>query len=188
MFARPGASLDAATLARVAAYEDKVFESAKLAKDKLQPARISYGTGVSYMNVQRDIIDPVTHRWWEGANYGGVSDKTVAVIKFEALNGDPIAVYYNYAMHAVITGTLDLVSGDAPGVHRDILKAISMTRWLLCGQRVQPAIRIRSTSNRHTICARSESMISQNREKTSAMRCRQADRDWTETILKYFTS
>jgi hypothetical protein len=39
----------------------------------------------------------------------------VAVIKFEALNGDPIAVYYNYAMHAVITGTLDLVSGDAPG-------------------------------------------------------------------------
>jgi hypothetical protein len=31
------------------------------------------------------------------------------------LSGEPIAIYYNYAMHAVITGTLDLVSGDAPG-------------------------------------------------------------------------
>jgi len=115
MFVRPGASPDKAAMSRVAAYENKVFESVKMAKDKLQPARISYGTGVSYINVQRDIIDPVTHGWWEGANYAGVSDKTVAVIKFEALNGDPIAIYYNYAMHAVITGNLDLVSGDAPG-------------------------------------------------------------------------
>jgi hypothetical protein len=96
-------------------YEDNVFQSAKLAKDALQPAKISYNTGVSYVNVQRDMIDPNTHRWWEGANYGGLSDKTVAAIRFESLSGEPIAVYYNYAMHAVITGTLDLVSGDIPG-------------------------------------------------------------------------
>jgi hypothetical protein len=61
------------------------------------------------------MIDPVTHHWWEGANYNGLSDKTVAVIKFESMSGDPIAIYYNYAMHAVITGNLDMVSGDAPG-------------------------------------------------------------------------
>lgn len=96
-------------------YEDNVFLSIKQAKEKLQPARISYGTGVSYINVQRDKIDPVTHRWWEGSNYDGLSDKTVAVIKFESMSGEPIALYYNYAMHAVITGSLDLVSGDAPG-------------------------------------------------------------------------
>jgi neutral ceramidase len=94
---------------------EKIFESAKLAAGRLQPARIGYGTGVSYLNVNRDYIDPKTRRWWEGANYDGPSDKTVAVVKFEALNGDPIAVYYNYAMHAVITGNLDKVSGDAPG-------------------------------------------------------------------------
>jgi len=115
MFARPGASMDSAAISRVTAYEGRVFDSVKLAKAKLQPARVSYGTGVSYINVQRDQIDPVIHQWWEGANYGGLSDKTVAVIKFESLNGDPIAIYYNYAMHAVITGNLDLVSGDAPG-------------------------------------------------------------------------
>jgi neutral ceramidase len=115
MFHRPSANPEPVNTSRVTAYEDKVFESAKMAKERLQPARISYGTGVSYLNVQRDRIDPVTHRWWEGANYSGLSDKTVAVIKFESLNGDPIAVYYNYAMHAVITGVLDLVSGDVPG-------------------------------------------------------------------------
>lgn len=96
-------------------YEDKVVESVKIAKSKLQPAKMSYGTGVSYLNVQRDMIDAKTHGWWEGANYDGLSDKTVAVIKFESPTGELIAVYYNYAMHAVITGTLDLVSGDIPG-------------------------------------------------------------------------
>jgi len=95
--------------------EQKIFESVSQAKAKLQPARIGYGTGVSYINVNRNIIDPKTRKWWEGPNYEGPSDKTVAIISFEALDGTPIAVYYNYAMHAVLTGNLDLVSGDAPG-------------------------------------------------------------------------
>jgi hypothetical protein len=96
-------------------YTQKIVESVRLAKQRLAPARIGYGTGESYINVNRNIIDPKTRRWWEGPNYEGSSDKTVAVIKFETVNGDPIAVYYNYAMHAVAAGQLDLVSGDAPG-------------------------------------------------------------------------
>lgn len=96
-------------------FEDRVFESVKLAKENLRPARLSWGTGVSYINVNRNIIDPNTGRWWEGPNYDGPSDKTVAVVKFETLDGDPIAVYYNYAMHGVTVGQLDMISGDAPG-------------------------------------------------------------------------
>jgi neutral ceramidase len=94
---------------------EQIFNLIKEAKGKLQPARIGYGTGVSYLNVQRDIIDPKTHKWWEGANYDGPSDKTVAVIKFETLKGEPIAVYFNYACHGVVTGNTDMVSGDWPG-------------------------------------------------------------------------
>ena len=93
----------------------QIFDAIKEAKEKLQPARIGYGTGVSYINVQRNIIDPKTHKWWEGANYDGLSDKTVAVIKIETTNGEPIAVYYNYACHAVVTGNTDMLSGDWPG-------------------------------------------------------------------------
>lgn len=85
------------------------------AAGRLQPARMAYGTGVSYINVNRNIIDPKTHRWWEGPNYQGVSDKTVAVVSFESLDGQPIAVYYNYAVHAVLNGQLDQISGDIPG-------------------------------------------------------------------------
>jgi hypothetical protein len=83
---------------------------------------MGYGTGVSYLNVNREIIEPTTRLWHEGANYDGVSDKTVAVLKFETLNGDPIAVYFNYALHGVITGTTGMVSADAPGAAMDYIE------------------------------------------------------------------
>jgi hypothetical protein len=96
-------------------YPRKIVESVRLARQKLAPARVGYGTGLSYINVNRQIVDPETGRWWEGANREGPSDKTVAVLKFENMSGQPIAVYYNYAVHAVITGQLDQVSADIPG-------------------------------------------------------------------------
>ena len=96
-------------------YEENIFKAVQLAKERLQPARVGYGTGVSYINVNRNIIDPETRRWWEGPNYDGPSDKTVAVVMFQTTAGEPIAVYYNYAMHAVTVGQIDKVSGDAPG-------------------------------------------------------------------------
>jgi neutral ceramidase len=96
-------------------YARKIVESVRQAKQQLTPARMGYGTGVSYINVNRQIIDAKTNRWWEGANYDGPSDKTVAVLEFETLSGQPIAVYYNYAVHAVLAGQLDQVSADIPG-------------------------------------------------------------------------
>jgi hypothetical protein len=96
-------------------YEDKIFQAMREAAAALKPARMAYGTGVSYINVNRNIIDRDTQRWWEGPNYDGPSDKTVAVVRFETPEGAPIAIYYNYGVHGVITGTLDLVSADIPG-------------------------------------------------------------------------
>jgi neutral ceramidase len=100
---------------RGADYAQKIVESVRLAQQRLRPARMGYGTGASYINVNRQIIDANTNRWWEGPNREGPSDKTVAVVEFESLDGEPIAVYYNYAVHAVIAGQLDQVSGDIPG-------------------------------------------------------------------------
>jgi hypothetical protein len=91
-----------------------VYGVIKTAYEKMQPAVMSWGTGVSYINVNRNIFDKDRRTWWEGPNYDGQSDKTVAVITFKNLKGDPIAVYYNYAMHAVAAGQLDMVCGDAP--------------------------------------------------------------------------
>jgi hypothetical protein len=93
----------------------RIVAAISQAAGRLQPARMAYGAGLSHINVNRNMIDPDTHRWWEGPNYEGVSDKTVAVIRFETLDSRPLAVYYNYAVHAVLTGQLDQVSGDIPG-------------------------------------------------------------------------
>jgi len=102
-------------LLRGDAYEAKIFDAIRKAAAAAKPARMAYGTGVSYINVNRNIIDPKTHRWWEGPNYEGPSDKTVAVLRFETLTGAPIAIYYNYGVHAVLTGNLDMISADLPG-------------------------------------------------------------------------
>lgn len=96
-------------------FETNIANSVKLAQQRMQPARMGFGTGVSYLNVNRNRIDPATRRWAEGPNYDGYSDKTVAVTTFETLAGQPIAIYYNYAMHAVISGMFDMVSADVPG-------------------------------------------------------------------------
>jgi len=96
-------------------FENSIFEAVRQASLASRPARMAFGTGAAFINVNRNIIDPATHRWWEGPNYDGPSDKTVAVIRFETLTGDPIAIYYNYAVHGVLTGMLDQVSGDIPG-------------------------------------------------------------------------
>ena len=72
-----------------AAYVQKIVESVRLAKGRLAPARVGYGAGVSYLNVNRNIIDPKTKQWWEGPNYEGPSDKTVGVVKFETPHRRP---------------------------------------------------------------------------------------------------
>lgn len=108
---------------RAEGFEEQLFRAVRQAAGRLQPARMAFGTGHSWINVNRNIIDPQTRRWWEGPNYSGPSDKTVAVMRFETLQGDPIAVYYNYAVHPVITGNLDMISGDLPGAASAYLEA-----------------------------------------------------------------
>ena len=94
---------------------ERTYRAVAQAYKNMVPAKVGYGSGVSYLNVKRDLFDPERGTWWEGPDYDGKSDKTVAVIYFEGLDGKPIATYFNYAMHAVITGNTDKVSADFPG-------------------------------------------------------------------------
>ena len=93
-----------------------IFASVRQARDELQPAQVSYGAGISYINVNRDLLDPDTRLWREGGNYEGPSDHSVAVVNFETPDGDPIAGYYNYSMHATVAGPfLSQLTADVPG-------------------------------------------------------------------------
>lgn len=93
----------------------QIFDAVKQAKAHLQPARAGFGTGFSYLNVNRDNIDPETHLWTQIPNLSAPSDKSVAALKFESLTGELIAVYYTYAMHPVNGFLTDIVSADFCG-------------------------------------------------------------------------
>ena len=87
----------------------------KAAQNK-RPARIGFGMGKSYLNINRDEVgksDP-------GVNFERPSDKTLALIRIEDEKGSPIAFVVNYAVHGVflngcIVDGVIKISGDIPG-------------------------------------------------------------------------
>ena len=93
----------------------QLVEAVRQAKANLQPARVGFGTGKSYLNVNRDAIDGDTHLWTQAPNLDGPSDKTVAVVEFVSPSGQPIAAYMDYAMHPVNGFLAGLTSADFAG-------------------------------------------------------------------------
>jgi neutral ceramidase len=110
------------TIANVTRIVDAVSLAVQQAKASLQPARVGYGTGRAYLNVNRDWFNPKDNRYYlyhpsMGTNYDAPSDKTVAVVRFETLSGELIALYSNYSVHGVVNngGGGTEISGDLPG-------------------------------------------------------------------------
>ncbi len=93
----------------------QIVEAVRQAKANLQPARVGFGTGKSYLNVNRDAVDSETHLWTQAPNLDGPSDKTVAVVEFLTPKGVPIAVYMDYAMHPVNGFLGGITSADFAG-------------------------------------------------------------------------
>ena len=110
-----GARPDAAATPPPLAIVGQMVDAVRQAKAKLQPGHVGFGTGYSYLNVNRDAIDAGTRRWTQAPNLEGPSDKTVAVIKFAAPSGEPLAVYMTYAMHPVNGWLAGFTSADFAG-------------------------------------------------------------------------
>ena len=95
--------------------EDSTVEAIRKAKGNLQPAKIGIGTGKAYVNINRREYS-ADSGWWLGYNAEGPSDKSVTVIRFDALSGKPIGLLINYAVHAVVMGGENYqISGDVAG-------------------------------------------------------------------------
>ncbi len=80
------------------------------ALESLRPARYGFGTGLSYINTNRDQLFEDGF-WMQGQNYAGFSDKTLAVLKFEDMNGKLIAALLNYCCHGTCAFTRKDVDG-----------------------------------------------------------------------------
>lgn len=102
------------------------LEAVRKAATKLQPARIGYRTGKAYVNVNRD--QKLGNEFVNGVNPEGPSDKTVAVMTVTDSAGKPIAIYANYAVHAVVMffsksrdGQIE-ISGDLSGATSQLIE------------------------------------------------------------------
>ena len=92
-----------------------LIEAVRSAHDKLEPARISFGSGVAMANINRRARDE-DGRVSLGLNPDGPVDRQFNLIRVERPDGTPIALALNYAMHGtVMSGQNLLISGDGPG-------------------------------------------------------------------------
>lgn len=92
-----------------------VVQGAKEAKAKLEPARLAVGTGIAFANINRRAKD-VDGRVSLGLNPDGPADRQIGLLRLERMDGSPIAIVVNYAMHGTVMSGANLeISGDAPG-------------------------------------------------------------------------
>lgn len=77
---------------------DATVDAVNEAIEKLRPARYGFGEGKCYINVNRDRKFEDGY-YVQAPNFDGVSDKTLAVMKFVDEADKAIALLVNYAVH-----------------------------------------------------------------------------------------
>ncbi|MBP2656150.1 MAG: hypothetical protein H6Q73_3719 [Firmicutes bacterium] len=74
--------------------------SAKEASAGLKAAKIGYDTGISNVNINRDIL--TTEGWWHGSNAAAYSDKELGVMKIDDVSGKALAIFMNYSVQSSV--------------------------------------------------------------------------------------
>jgi len=106
---------------------DKISQAIHEAATHAVPVRLGVGYGVAYIGHNRLRTNRDGSVTWFEKNWTGVStfptDPTVAVIRVDDRNGNPIAILVNYACHPVIFGPdSQLYSADFPGVMTEVVE------------------------------------------------------------------
>ncbi|NML08282.1 neutral/alkaline non-lysosomal ceramidase N-terminal domain-containing protein [Sphingomonas sp. G-3-2-10] len=94
------------------------LEAVRQAEARLQPARAGVGRGKAYLIANRNQWSPAHGRYITGVDRTGNEpiDHSLGVMKFETLDGKPIAFLLNYAIEPVVAMAIPSeISGDVPG-------------------------------------------------------------------------
>ena len=123
---------------------DQAIAAATTAQAQLRPARMAHAWGKSDLNIYR--------REWSGDQDilgevpGHPVDDSVGVIRFDDLEGNPIAILFRYSCHPVVNGAQSpTLSADFPGPARKIIeKNVGGTVLFLqgCGGNINPQVGI----------------------------------------------
>lgn len=110
-----------------AAIVEAANEAAEAAVKNVQPAKVGFGLGYSETNINRVVY--TNKGWWQGNNPDGVTDRTVPVLRFDNLSGEPIAILFNCN---TAPGSLEnsffadgrrAISGDIAGVSEKFIES-----------------------------------------------------------------
>jgi neutral ceramidase len=94
--------------------QDKVVEVVVRASERLEPARLSWGSGVAPFVMNRREFTP--DRIILGVNPRGLADRTVPVLRVDGADGKPRAVLFGAATHNTTLGPDNYqLSGDYAG-------------------------------------------------------------------------
>lgn len=95
--------IQTATLAYVDFLIARMYEAVEEAMASMQPARFGHATGSSYINACRNTSytapDGSNEKYALGADLSIPVDHSLFVMKFETLDGKPIAFFMNYPVH-----------------------------------------------------------------------------------------
>jgi hypothetical protein len=119
-----GSKLTPAQQAEIEHCRSGAVNAARQAAVNLQPARISFGRGEAYVNINNGEQAGIAY-WYDPK---GPADKTLDVIRLESAGGQPIALVVNYGTHAetmyrsVVKDGGYEVTGDIPGAVSKIME------------------------------------------------------------------
>lgn len=93
-----------------------LVEAVRTARERLEPARLAFGSGSSNANINRRAKD-VDGSVSLGLNPDGPVDHQINLIRITRSDGRLLGLVVNYAMHGtVMSGDNLSISGDGPGV------------------------------------------------------------------------
>lgn len=96
--------------------KDSFIEGIKEARAKLEPVRLGVVIGMSVANINRRKMT-ADGRCQLGANPEGPVDRQLGLVRLERIDGSPVALIANYAIHGTVLGYQNrLISADVPGL------------------------------------------------------------------------
>ena len=105
----------------------ETLSAVRQAGNKMVKGRIGVGAGKSYANVYREV--KIGDIWSEDVDFEGPSDKELLLLRFEDMNGNPLAFLMNYTLYGNMAyivreaGSDDItISGDIPGMTQRFLE------------------------------------------------------------------
>lgn len=110
---------------------EQMFAVADEAMLNLQPAKVGIGYSDSYVNINRNaeyaVIEAdneIRSYRYLGYNGAGVSDKSLVTVRFNDMQGNPLAFIVSYAVHGTVMHFNKCIDGEM-GLSADIPGAVS---------------------------------------------------------------